>query len=533
MNFKINTLFAWLASAALALALGGCNGGDSPTAASTTLTGTAMAGPFLSGTVCAYKVSNGAKGALIGSCTSIVAATSSFSVDVGSYTGDVLVEVTNATYDDEANPNDNTTGTPLTGSMRNLVHVGAAGGTVVVAVTPLTEAALRLAGSTLSDAAVQAAIAQITALLPVDSNLNLRSTLPVSTTTLGLAYREALRALSQLQWGAGTGAFHGDLDGYLANLIGQIGANGNSVAADILSQLNAGLNSNCHVANNMLTCDLPSNTGVTGNYTLTITVSASGVAVPAVTINNVPKPADQTGFCSDTQVQAALQNAAGLGATLTINSCSFDGTTGSIAATVSITTPIAMNIPYTVSYVYSANAGGNAGGNGGNGGNGGAGVAGPAVNLAQLASLCPGAQTSMGGGTQYSGCGGTHLTQNNSAVIAAINTWFSTHSTGMTVYNSNYQGVSVGSSCSFAIEPDLGLWLLTVSNNSVGLTPGAFDGTANSIIEVNAAGEVVRLALGDFMTAGREVSFLNGKIDAVYQSVSGANTTTLFCGNAN
>jgi hypothetical protein len=41
------------------------------------------------------------------------------------------------------------------------------------------------------------------------------------------------------------------------------------------------------------------------------------------------------------------------------------------------------------------------------------------------------------------------------------------------------------------------------------------------------------LALGDFLSAGREISFLNGKIDAVYQSISGANTTTLFCGNAN
>ncbi len=115
-----------------------------------------MAGPFLSGTVCAYRVSGGAKGAQLGSCTVIVSATSSFSIDVGSYLGDVLVEVTNATYDDEANPNDDVAGTPLTCTLRNLVRIATVGGTLDLAVTPLTEAALRLAGGTLSDASMQA-----------------------------------------------------------------------------------------------------------------------------------------------------------------------------------------------------------------------------------------------------------------------------------------------------------------------------------------------------------------------------------------
>jgi hypothetical protein len=175
-----------------------------------------------------------------------------------------------------------------------------------------------------------------------------------------------------------------------------------------------------------------------------------------------------------------------------------------------------------------------AGGGGGAGG-GSTGVAGPVVDLAKLASLCTGAQTSTGSGTEYSGCNGANISQNNIAVLNAINAWLSTsaHGAGMTVYNSNYAGVSVGATCSFGLEPGLGLWMLTVNNTPVVLTPGNFDGAATSTIEVNAAGEVVRMALGDFLSAGREISFLNGKIDAVYQSISGANTTTLFCGNAN
>jgi len=266
MNLKsINKLLGLAASAALLLGLSGCLSDDSASSTSTTLSGTAMAGPFLSGTVCAYEVNSGAKGTLIGSCTSIASATSSFTVDIGTYTGDVLVEISNASYDDEANPNDNANGTALTGTLRNLIHIATAGGSVDLAVTPFTEAALRLAGSTLNNTAVQTAIGQLAALLPLDPNLDLRATPPVSTTALGLAYREVLRALSQLQWGtAGVGEFAGDLNGFLGDLVGQISADSNTVAADILGQIISGLNSNCTLTNNVLTCTLSSGGGDTG-----------------------------------------------------------------------------------------------------------------------------------------------------------------------------------------------------------------------------------------------------------------------------
>jgi hypothetical protein len=264
MNLKsINKLLGLAVSAALLLGLSGCLSDDSSSSTSTTLSGTAMAGPFLNGTVCAYQISNGAKGAALGTCANL--ASSTFNIDIGSYTGDVLVEISNASYDDEANPADDITGTTLTGTLGNLVHIATPGGTVDLAVTPFTEAALRLAG-TLNNTAVQTAIGQLAALLPLDPNLDLRVTPPVSTTALGLTYREALRALSQLQWGmAGAGQFAGDLNGFLGDLVGQVSANTfNTIAADFLVAINSGLNSNCTLTNNVLTCTLPTGGGGTG-----------------------------------------------------------------------------------------------------------------------------------------------------------------------------------------------------------------------------------------------------------------------------
>ncbi len=525
MNLGINTLRTLLGSAVLALALGGCGDGGGTTSSSTTLDGMAMAGPFLSGTVCAYDAANHGQ---IGHCSTIASATSTFSIDVGDFSGDLIVEVSNATYDDEANPDDNVTGTHLAGTLRTLVHVTSGSGTVSVAVTPLTEAALRLAGEHPDDASLRAALARLAELFPALGNLDLRAIRPDLTNNLGLAYRQGLRALSQMQWAAGAG-YRGDLNAYLNNLLAVAGGP-NTLAAEFAAQLNSGLNSHCALANNVLACTLPTGNGgsggAAGDYTLTVTVT--GVPAPLIVLSNVPKPATQSEFCGDTQVQSALQNLSQAGATLTIDSCAFNGTTGSISATVHITSPMAMTVPYTVDYTYS---GGSSGGSSGSGG-----VNGPTVDAAQVATLCPGARTTIPVGiTQYSGCDGRNITQSNMAVLNTLNSWFSAHGTGMTVYNSNHGGVAAGDSCSFGIEPGLGLWLLTVNNLSVALTPGSFDGSANSIIQVSSAGEIVYMALGDFSTAtgGREISFMSGKLDVVYQSMSGGNTNTLFCGNAN
>lgn len=89
-----------------------------------------------------------------------------------------------------------------------------------------------------------------------------------------------------------------------------------------------------------------------GNYTLIVTPVVNGIAATNVTINNVPKPADQAAFCSSTDVQAAYQNAATPGTTLTVKSCSFDGMTGVMELEMNMTSPIAMTIPYKVTYKY-------------------------------------------------------------------------------------------------------------------------------------------------------------------------------------
>jgi hypothetical protein len=77
-----------------------------------------------------------------------------------------------------------------------------------------------------------------------------------------------------------------------------------------------------------------------------------GVVTP-ITINEVPKPNTQDEFCSSALTLAQGQ-ANVPGASWTMNSCSFSGNHGVIAATVNITSPIAMSIPYSVDYTYVA-----------------------------------------------------------------------------------------------------------------------------------------------------------------------------------
>jgi hypothetical protein len=49
----------------------------------------------------------------------------------------------------------------------------------------------------------------------------------------------------------------------------------------------------------------------------------------------------------------SLSNALGAAGTFTINSCTFNGTVGNVSATLSITNPVVMTVPYTVVYTYN------------------------------------------------------------------------------------------------------------------------------------------------------------------------------------
>lgn len=441
MKSRFGVSFAMVCGAGMALALVGCGGGSSAPA-STSVSGVASKGPLNGAQVCAFAVTDGAKGAAIGTCAT-TDANGNYTIDLGTHTGPVLFEATGGSYTDEATGAPTTLVTPLHNVVAN-----PGSGAITVAVTPLTELAYQIANAGsggLTTTNIQNAVGSvqtnfgvddITATQPVDA-LNV----PGNATAAQKAYALALATVSQY-------------------LNAQPSGTTLAQALQTLRTCLSAPSSGCGSAPNTVGTDLDT---AMGNF--------------------------QAGHSS------------------------FSG----------VTLPI-------------ANFGSVSGGNGGGGGNGGStGVAGPVVDTTQLATICTGTQNHYGGGTEYTGCNGANLNQSNVAVLNAINAWMSTssHGAGMTVYNSNYSGVSVGDSCSFAFEPGLGLWLLTVNNTSIALTPGSFDGTASSTIEVNADGEVVRIAVGDFLTAGREISFLSGKIDVVYQSISGQTTTGLFCGNAN
>ena len=86
---------------------------------------------------------------------------------------------------------------------------------------------------------------------------------------------------------------------------------------------------------------------------LQILVSVSGVSSPAISISDIPKPKSQSEFCDSLANDSNLQGiGASGGGSLTINSCSFSGSTGKINATLNITTPIALSLPYVITYNY-------------------------------------------------------------------------------------------------------------------------------------------------------------------------------------
>ena len=91
---------------------------------------------------------------------------------------------------------------------------------------------------------------------------------------------------------------------------------------------------------------------VPGQYQLDIKVTAAGVAVPPITVANVPKPANQDEFCNDPGLRSSItQGTADMQGTWTMTGCSFNGTTGNINMSLSI--PMAnINLPYSATYTY-------------------------------------------------------------------------------------------------------------------------------------------------------------------------------------
>jgi hypothetical protein len=128
----------------MALLQAGCGGGGGSSAGGSgaaVISGIASKGPLNSATIKVYKLAqDGSKGAQLGIDTP-TQTDGSYSIDIGSYSGATLVEVSGGTYMDEATHTTLSLTTPLRTAMSNL------SGSASVAITPLTEMSVKLAES--------------------------------------------------------------------------------------------------------------------------------------------------------------------------------------------------------------------------------------------------------------------------------------------------------------------------------------------------------------------------------------------------
>ena len=320
-----------LATAAL---IAGCGGGSSDSAppVTTSVSGSVVKGPVGGATVCAFKAIATGKGEALPCATST--SSGAYVLEL-TYVGDVVIEASGGSYVDEA------TGLTRTLSDPMQVMLSAQGGTATGVITPLTSAAFSKSKG-MSGGATHANFGLAVASVATQFNLsgvNLATTLPVVTGTPN-AYGRIVRAVSQFI------------------------ANGNTLASfqafATPAALQAGFGAAYLTINGTsLTFTFETGTGgnggtggTGGNRTLVVTVLVSGVS-STTTINNVPAPTNQAEFCSAIQSDTTFsQIGAAGGGTLTINSCSFSGSTGTVQATLTITGPVNVTMPYTITYTY-------------------------------------------------------------------------------------------------------------------------------------------------------------------------------------
>ena len=94
--------------------------------------------------------------------------------------------------------------------------------------------------------------------------------------------------------------------------------------------------------------------GTTTGHTLTVQVTAAGYTSPAIVLTNVPAPTSQGDFCGGLTADTTFsQIVAGGGGTMTIHSCTFNGTTGNISATMTVSYGGYTNsVSYVITYTY-------------------------------------------------------------------------------------------------------------------------------------------------------------------------------------
>lgn len=167
-----------------------CGGGGGSSVVQTTISGKAAKGLISGGTVRVFAIdANGTvSSAPLGS--TVTDAGGSYSLSVGSYTGPVLVEVTGGTYVDEAS------GLTLPLAIPLRAAVADASGNISVAVTAITELAVRKAGG-LTPAAINQANVSVAGMFGVADIIGTQPVDPASSAAAGasLAQKEYALAL--------------------------------------------------------------------------------------------------------------------------------------------------------------------------------------------------------------------------------------------------------------------------------------------------------------------------------------------------
>ena len=151
MKKQFTTLLMVLLAGILLTGCGSGGGNSKKNASNSTgflIYGIASKGPIKVGFVTVHALdTTGTPGGLLG--TTITADDGSYAVDIGTYTGNILVEVKKGTYIDEATIDEATQVVKTNESMR--AAVTQVKGSAVVMVTPFTEIAVRKAGALTTD----------------------------------------------------------------------------------------------------------------------------------------------------------------------------------------------------------------------------------------------------------------------------------------------------------------------------------------------------------------------------------------------
>lgn len=215
---------------------GGGGGGGGVVPATTVVSGVAAKGPIRTGTVKVFAIVNGIEDRSAPLGQGQTDGNGNYSVDVDSYTGPILVEVSGGSYTDEVSGATVTLNAPL-----RAIISAAATGSQTVAITPLTELAYKkaLGGGLLTAASIDDANATIAAFFKLTDII--RST-PGSADDNQKKYAFVLGSFAQL---ANDNKNAGEsLDDAQARLITQMGdeirASG-GISTSTLTQLNSAI----------------------------------------------------------------------------------------------------------------------------------------------------------------------------------------------------------------------------------------------------------------------------------------------------